>query len=957
MAALVLRIYDFLSVRRRLCLALLLVLTVLLAAMASRQHYREDIADFLPLDSRYGLAMKVYQEIAGAGRIVAIVAHADTCAAQSPDVLTAAVDAFADAVRQRDTMGIAATMVAQTDMEQIAATARFVYSHAPYFLTGADYARMDSLMATPGYVEQQMATARQMLTMPMTATMAQGLACDPLNLFQPVMERLARLQPSASYEDYDGYIFAPDMSFAIVLLQSPFGGSETSGNARLLRFLEDCAASAQTDGVSIRFAGGPVIAVGNAARIRSDSLLALSLAALLIVAMLVRAFRRVGHLLLIAASIAWGWLFAMGVMAVARESVSLIVIGISSVIVGIAVNYPLHLLAHLRHTTSMRQALRETASPLIVGNITTVGAFAALLPLQSVALRDLGLFSSLLLAGTILFVLVFLPQLCRHEPTPQEEHHTGTTPTTPTATGRRDALPAIVAQGRRGALPAVVALLTVVFGCLSIRTSFDTDISNINYMTAEQRRDMKLLAQFAAPHAAPDDRPAVYVVSSGSSFDEALARPASVSRRLQQLVSTGRAGATGGCHDFLCPPDEQRQRLARWSDFVHRHNAMLQERLASAARSEGFADDAFDGFTALLHDDMTPQRMAFFAPLTTTVFASSLATTDNQCHVVDVIATDAPPEQIASADSCFAFSVEGMNRALASNLSADFNYIGWACALIVFLFLWASMGSVELALLSFLPMAVSWVWILGLMALLDIHFNLVNIILATFIFGQGDDYTIFMTEGCQYEYAYRRRILSSYRQGIVLSALIMFTGIGVLIFARHPALRSLAQVTIVGMGSVVLMAWLLPPLAFRWLVARPGGWRQQPLSLSLLWRKWRGGKGDNLRQLVYDRYRYKGLHITRSVGRSLRRHATLAAASETAPVAVVNSGYGEVALLLALQQRQRLVYALEQEEEKQAVARHSADGMATNIVFMDYRSPAQIARLQAQHPNLQIIRL
>ena len=31
----------------------------------------------------------------------------------------------------------------------------------------------------------------------------------------------------------------------------------------------------------------------------------------------------------------------------------------------------------------------------------------------------------------------------------------------------------------------------------------------------------------------------------------------------------------------------------------------------------------------------------------------------------------------------------------------DFNYIGFACGLIVFLFLWLSFGNLELALLSF----------------------------------------------------------------------------------------------------------------------------------------------------------------------------------------------------------------------------------------------------------------
>ena len=98
------------------------------------------------------------------------------------------------------------------------------------------------------------------------------------------------------------------------------------------------------------------------------------------------------------------------------------------------------------------------------------------------------------------------------------------------------------------------------------------------------------------------------------------------------------------------------------------------------------------------------------------------------------------------------------------------------------------------------------------MAILGIQFNLVNVILATFIFGQGDDYTIFVTEGCLYERKHGRQMLAAHKRSIALSALIMFIGIGSLIFAQHPALRSLAEVTIVGMFSVVLMAYVIPPL-------------------------------------------------------------------------------------------------------------------------------------------------
>jgi predicted RND superfamily exporter protein len=162
-------------------------------------------------------------------------------------------------------------------------------------------------------------------------------------------------------------------------------------------------------------------------------------------------------------------------------------------------------------------------------------------------------------------------------------------------------------------------------------------------------------------------------------------------------------------------------------------------------------------------------------------------------------------------------NAKNVGNQLVEILQSNFNYVSYVCGFVVFVFLWLSFGSIELALLSFLPLAVSWIWILGLMQLLGIQFNIVNIILATFIFGQGDDYTIFITEGLVYEYATGRRRLSSYRRSVVLLATLMFIGIGTLILAKHPALRSLAEVTIVGMGTVVVMAYYLPPLVFRWL--------------------------------------------------------------------------------------------------------------------------------------------
>ena len=185
----------------------------------------------------------------------------------------------------------------------------------------------------------------------------------------------------------------------------------------------------------------------------------------------------------------------------------------------------------------------------------------------------------------------------------------------------------------------------------------------------------------------------------------------------------------------------------------------------------------------------------------------------------------------ALPENSFAFSISDVGNNLVSALSDDFDYILYVCSIVVFFFLCLSFGRLELAVLAFLPLTVGWAWILGIMSLSAIKFNIVNIILATFIFGQGDDYTIFITEGLLYEYAYGKKMLKNYRNSVILSGILMFIGIGTLIFAKHPAMKSLAEVAIIGMATVVFMACYLPPIVFGWLTKKKGQLREVPLTL------------------------------------------------------------------------------------------------------------------------------
>ena len=477
----ILQIYDIFRQHRMYAWALFIVLTLGLILSVLTLTYKEDISDFLPLDEKNQTALSVFQEISGTNKIYTIVSLRDTSLVDQQRLVDG-VEAFVDNVERCDTLHYIKGIVKSIDIDEVLSSRDAIYDFIPYFLTDEDYDRMDSLMSlTPDYVDRQVMEDKRMLMFPSSDVIMSNISRDPLNLFSPLLDRLKPTGMSIAFETYDGYIFSADGKKAIVIVESSFGNNESDNNSLLVSMLDEAKTKIEEadSSLDIHIIGGPVIAVSNAGQIKKDSVLAISIAVILIVILLVYVFRNSRNIILIALSVGWGWLFAVGGIALYYDSVSIIVIGIASIILGIAINYPLHLIAHMKERDNPRTALKEIISPLVVGNITTVGAFMCLIPLNSVALHDLGLFSSLLLIGTILFVLLFLPHIVKTRTNVNR---------TPHHTAIITWLSGIALENKRWIVWGVLAM-TVLFGFFSFRTSFDSDMININYMTIIQQLD------------------------------------------------------------------------------------------------------------------------------------------------------------------------------------------------------------------------------------------------------------------------------------------------------------------------------------------------------------------------------------------------------------------------------------------------------------------------------------
>ena len=123
----------------------------------------------------------------------------------------------------------------------------------------------------------------------------------------------------------------------------------------------------------------------------------------------------------------------------------------------------------------------------------------------------------------------------------------------------------------------------------------------------------------------------------------------------------------------------------------------------------------------------------------------------------------------------------------------------------------------RLTLLGFAPILLSWLIVLGAMVIFDVRFNLINIIISTFIFGIGVDYSIFVINGLTGK---ESRLLGYHKTAIFFSAVILIVTVSSMLIAVHPAIRSVGFSTLIGLLSAVILSYVVQPAVYRWLKNR-----------------------------------------------------------------------------------------------------------------------------------------
>jgi 1-acyl-sn-glycerol-3-phosphate acyltransferase len=218
-------------------------------------------------------------------------------------------------------------------------------------------------------------------------------------------------------------------------------------------------------------------------------------------------------------------------------------------------------------------------------------------------------------------------------------------------------------------------------------------------------------------------------------------------------------------------------------------------------------------------------------------FLDEFAARKNGFHTISTLVKlseknrDAFIEKIETKQDIIVIDRKRTNEALLGSLKSKFAGLVDYSFIAIFLVLLIGFKRIELVAVSIFPVVVSWIITAGIMGLAGLEFNIVNIIVCTLIFGIGVDYSIVMTLALQKEFTFPVRELPTYRTSILLSVATTILGIGVLAFAKHPALNSIAAISIVGMTSALLVAFIIQPIVFNFIATRRVQKGKAPLQL------------------------------------------------------------------------------------------------------------------------------
>ena len=786
-------------------------LFVFFGYFATRIHLEEDINKLMPSSKNEdGTTKLAFADLKIKDKVFVTfewIGEGET--QKATEQLTSVCDAFVDSLLAQDKDSVIGDVFYRLDEDLLPDAIDYMTAHLPAYIDTAAYARFDTLL-TREHFERQMQQNREDLTGEFGELFPELIQMDPMGMRGVLAEQLKSIMSAGSYQTVDDHFFVPDSTVCLAFITPRFSSTNTGQGSAMFQMMNqqiDQFTQAHPD-VRISYHGTPASGFYNSTQIKHDLTTTIAGALLLVLLFLLFCFRRWDTIPLLLLPVVFGTLFGLAMMYWLKGEFSLLALGIGGVVLGVAMSYVLHVLTHHRYVSDTDHLLQDQVKPVLLGCITTIGSFAGLIFVNTDLLRDFGLFAAFAILGTTLFSLAYLPQMLKEKGAD---------------------FPAFIENinnypfDRKKPLIAVVLIVTIVsIGAYLIGgTHFDADMHNLGYEAEITEHSENLLRD----KTYTGDK-TKYFASQGRTMEEAIANFAQLDRKLDSLQRIGLVKSYTHTNQLLVPLNIQQARIDAWHRYWNQERQATVRRLISeTATKAGLNAEAFNTFFEAANADYETAPLyeagiipeGYLSTLTEQSYGDDyLVFTSVRCQNDSVRSSDSDYIRICDAISSdphlLVLDTYYYTTDTLLQMSRDFDTLQWLSMAFVFVVLLLSFnGNIKHTLLGFAPILLSWLIVLGVMNLFGVQFNLISIIISTFIFGIGVDYSIFVMNGLI------QGNLQYHKTAVLLSAIILIVTVSSMLLAQHPAIRSVGFSTLVGLLAAVILSYVLQPAVWRLL--------------------------------------------------------------------------------------------------------------------------------------------
>ena len=694
----------------------------------------------------------------------------------------------------------------------------YMSAHLSAYIDTSVYTRLEAMLTYP-HMKQQMKANHDDLLSPVGSMFPELIQMDPVGLRGLLMEQMKPFTEGAagSYKTLNGHFFVQDSTVCVAFITPMYSATNTGQGSTLFRILNDQIEqfSASAPDVKISYHGTPASGFYNSWRIKSDLKGTIIGSLVLVLIFISICFRNYNTIPLLLLPVVFGTLFGLAAMYFIKGHFSLLALGIGAVVLGVALSYVLHIITHYKYISDPEQVLRDQVKPVCLGCLTTIGSFMGLIFIRTELLQDFGLFAAFAIVGTTFFSLVFLPQFLNPRKNKLNHH----------AFAIIDRINAYPFDRKKPLLFTILATAVVCIGFyIAGGTQFDADMHNLGYKAESTSYSENLLR--SKTHTGDKQK---YFASSEATMEEAIENFEIMAAKLDSLQNIGLVKSYTHTNQIFVPLHVQQERIDAWKNFWTGERLQLVHDLINKTAPEaGLIPDAFSPFFELATADYEPDALyeASIIPegYQSTLMEQSyndeyLCFTSVRCKNDSIHSKESDYnricEAIVSSPNLLVLDTYYYTTDTLIQLNDDFNVLQWVSMLFVLIVLFFSFHfNIKHTLLGFMPILSSWLIVLGAMVIFDVRFNLINIIISTFIFGIGVDYSIFVMNGL-IGGKENSRLLGYHKTAIFFSAFILTVTVSSMLFAEHPAIKSVGFSTLVGMISAVVISYVIQPAIFR----------------------------------------------------------------------------------------------------------------------------------------------